>query len=203
MRLILASNNVHKIKEIQSVIGDKIEIITLGEAGIETEIPEPFDTIEENASSKSRFVYDLTGLSCFSDDTGLEVDALNGNPGVKSARYAGEQKSFDKNIEKLLTNLGNTTRRNAKFRAVISLILDGKESLFEGVCMGKINYKQKGEGGFGYDPIFVPEGENRTFAEMSLEEKNKYNHRRKALDKMVAFLQNWKQKHKIESGKQP
>lgn len=203
MKLIFASNNVYKIEEIRSIIGNSFEIITLQEAGIDIDIPEPYDTIEANASAKSRFIYQFTGKSCFSDDTGLEVDALGSEPGVKSARYAGENKSFDKNIEKLLLKLGNSRDRKARFKAVISLILEGKDFLFEGICEGKIIYLPKGNGGFGYDPLFVPDGENRTFAEMSLEEKNRHSHRRKALVKLVAFLQKWKQNHNIESGKQP
>lgn len=203
MKLIFASNNIHKIEEIRSIIGNSFEIITLKESGIDSDIPEPYDTIAENASAKSRFIYQFTGKNCFSDDTGLEVDALGGEPGVKSARYAGENKSFDKNIEKLLLKLGNSSDRKARFRAVISLILDGKDFQFEGICEGKINFAPKGNSGFGYDPIFIPEGENRTFAEMSLDEKNRHSHRRKALVKLVAFLQKWKQNHKIESGKQP
>ena len=203
MKLIFASNNVHKIEEIRSIIGNSFEVITLQEAGIDTDIPEPYDTIEENASAKSRFIYQVTGINCFSDDTGLEVDALGGEPGVKSARYAGEDKSFDKNIEKLLLKLGNRSDRKARFRAVISLILEGKDFLFEGICEGKINYTPKGNAGFGYDPLFIPDRENRTFAEMSLEEKNRHSHRRKALVKLVAFLQKLKQNHNIESGKQP
>jgi len=203
MKLIFASNNAHKIEEIRSIIGNSFEIITLQEAGIDTDIPEPYDTIEENASAKSRFIYQFTGKSCFSDDTGLEVEALGGETGVKSARYAGENKSFDNNIQKLLLKLGNRPERKARFRAVISLILEGKEFLFEGISEGKIIFSPKGNGGFGYDPVFVPDGENRTFAEMSLEEKNRHSHRRKALVKLVAFLQKWKQNHNIESGKQP
>lgn len=203
MKLIFATNNKHKLEEIRSVIGKKFDILTLREAGIETEIPEPHDTIEANASEKSKFVYRLTGMNCFSDDTSLEVEALGGEPGVKSARYAGENRAFDKNIEKLLKKLGDNPNRKARFRAVISLILKGEEYLFEGSCEGNINYSPKGDGGFGYDPVFVPEGEKRTFAEMSLEEKNRFNHRRKATDKLVAFLQNFKQNNNIESGKQP
>jgi XTP/dITP diphosphohydrolase len=127
-------------------------------------------------------------IGCFSEDTGLEVEALNGEPGVKSARYAGEEKSFDKNIEKLLTKLDGTTNRKAKFRTVISLIIDDKETLFEGTCEGTIGYSRKGEKGFGYDPVFVPNGSIHTFAEMKIEEKNKFSHRKKATDKLVAFL---------------
>ena len=188
MELIFASNNKHKLKEMRSVIGDRCDIKTLEEAGIDIDIPEPHDTLEKNATEKSRKIYQLTGCNCFSEDTGLEVNALNGDPGVKSARYAGEEKSFDKNIAKLLDELKNKTDRSALFRAVISLRLDGEETLFEGVSKGMIIHEKKGDLGFGYDPVFLPDGSNKTFAELELEEKNKYSHRRKAVEKMVAFL---------------
>ena len=195
MKLILASNNEHKAEEIRSVIGQNamIEIITLKEAGIDIEIPEPFETLEENASNKSKTIYELTKTSlgpggCFSEDTGLEVDDLGGEPGVRSARYAGEEKSFDKNIAKLLYNLYGHTNRNARFRTVISLIIEGRETLFDGICRGTIVHERRGDGGFGYDSIFVPEGAIHTFAEMNMEEKNRFSHRRKALDKLVAYL---------------
>jgi len=189
MKLIFASNNKHKIEEIRSLIGNKFEILTLKDAAINIDIAEPHDTIEANASEKSRVIYELTGINCFSDDTSLEVDALGGEPGVKSARYAGGDHNFAKNVEKLLAKLGNTSDRQARFRAVISLIVDGTETLFEGSCEGHIIFTPRGTEGFGYDPVFVPEGESRTFAEMGLEEKNRFNHRRKALDKLVTFLQ--------------
>lgn len=196
MRLIFASNNQHKIDEIRSALGQKaqIDIISLREAGIDIDIPEPFDSLEENASNKSRVIYDLTKtdatvIGCFSEDTGLEVDALQGEPGVKSARYAGEEKCFEKNIEKLLRNLHGNANRNARFRAVISLIIDGKETLFEGICPGRIINERRGRGGFGYDPIFVPEGAIHTFAEMTMDDKNKFSHRKKAMDKLVVYLE--------------
>jgi XTP/dITP diphosphohydrolase len=194
MKLIFATNNQHKVDEIRSVIKNlQIEIITLKEAGIDIDIPEPYATLEENASNKSKTIYQLTKTNpivtgCFSEDTGLEVESLNGEPGVKSARYAGEEKSFDKNIEKLLQKLGNAPNRKARFRTVISLIIDGKEKLFDGICEGKIIHEKRGNNGFGYDPIFVPDGSVHTFAEMELEEKNKFSHRRKAMDKLVAYL---------------
>ena len=190
MKLIFASNNQHKVDEVQAAIGhnDSVQIITLRDAGISIDIPEPFDTIEENASNKSRTIYNLTNENCFSEDTGLEVSALGGEPGVRSARYAGEEKSFDRNIEKLLNKLKGETNRRAKFRTVISLIIDEKENLFEGTCEGTIWYRKKGEGGFGYDPIFVPDGSVHTFAEMTMEEKNKFSHRKKATDKLIAYL---------------
>jgi XTP/dITP diphosphohydrolase len=188
MKLIFATNNQHKVEEIRFVIGDQFEILTLKEAGIDIDIPEPHDTLEANASEKSRTIYKLTGTSCFSEDTGLEVNALNGEPGVKSARYAGDIRSFDQNIQKLLTNLADKPDRKARFRTVISLVIDDKESFFEGICDGRIIKEKKGSAGFGYDPVFVPDGSSQTLAEMSLAEKTKYSHRRKAAEKLVAFL---------------
>lgn len=188
MKLIFATNNRHKIEELKEVVDSKFELLTLSEAGIDQEIPEPYDTLEENASEKSRTIFRLTGLNCFADDTGLEVDALNGEPGVKSARYAGDERSFEKNTEKLLQKLSGETNRKAKFRSVISLVLDGHEYLFEGICPGQIAEHPRGKMGFGYDPVFVPDGESRTFAEMTLMEKNFFNHRRIAMDKLLHFL---------------
>jgi XTP/dITP diphosphohydrolase len=153
---------------------------------------------EENASEKSRTIFQLKGMNCFSEDTGLEIEALNGEPGVKSARYAGEQKSFNDNIEKVLKKLGKEKNRKARFRAVISLILDGSEYLFEGICNGKILNEPRGSKGFGYDPVFVPEGASLSFAEMGIEEKNLYNHRARAAAKMVAFLQTRKVNHQFD-----
>jgi XTP/dITP diphosphohydrolase len=188
MKLIFATNNQHKADEIRNVLGQNLEIITLKEVGIEVDIPEPYDTLEANATGKSAFIYELTRTACFSEDTGLEVTALNGEPGVKSARYAGEHKSFDANIEKLLSNLAGKTDRSARFRTVISLLIEGKETLFEGDCKGKIITEKRGSQGFGYDPVFIPDGSDRTFAEMNLEEKNFFSHRKKATEKLVAFL---------------
>ena len=192
MRLIFASNNQHKIEELKAFAGKEIEIVSLKDAGIDIDIPEPHDTLEKNASEKSWTIYKLTGSACFSEDTGLEIEALNGEPGVKSARYAGEARSFKDNIEKVLNKLANQTNRNARFRAVISLIIKDKESQFEGICNGKIIDTPQGTEGFGYDPIFIPDGSDRSFAEMSIEEKNRFNHRTKAAAKLVAFLQNMK-----------
>jgi len=186
--LIFATNNQHKVEEIRSVIGERFEIITLKEAGIDIDIPEPHETIAANASEKSKVIYELTGKDCFSEDTGLEVEALNGEPGVKSARYAGDGKDFQKNIDKLLTNLSGKENRKARFITVISIILNKTEHLFEGICEGKIIEEQTGTGGFGYDPVFVPDGSSKTFAEMSMEEKNVFSHRRKATDKLIEFL---------------
>jgi len=197
MRLIFASNNQHKIEELKAFAGKEsdsyqIEIVSLKDAGIDIDIPEPHDTLEENASEKSWTIHKLTGNDCFSEDTGLEIEALNGEPGVKSARYAGDDRSFKDNIEKVLNKLANQANRNARFRAVISLIIEGNETQFEGICNGKIIDTPQGTGGFGYDPIFIPNGSKRSFAEMSIEEKNRFNHRTKAAAKLVAFLQNMK-----------
>ncbi len=188
MKLIFASNNQHKVDEIRSLLPDGFEIITLKEARIDIDIPEPFDTLEENASGKSRTIFEMTGSNCFSEDTGLEVKALGGDPGVKSARYAGDGRSFDANIEMLLINLAGIEDRSARFRAVISLLIDGRETLFEGICDGRIIEEKRGEQGFGYDPVFIPAGSVKTFAEMSLEEKTLYSHRARATEKLVAFL---------------
>ena len=186
--LIFATNNEHKVQEIRKVIGSRFNMITLKEAGIDIDIPEPHDTLEANATEKSKTIHALTKQNCFSEDTGLEVEALNREPGVKSARYAGDTRNFQDNIDKLLLNLEAKENRKAQFRTVISLILDNTEYLFEGICKGKIIEDQKGVEGFGYDPVFVPDGSQKTFAEMSMEEKNIFSHRRKATDKLIAFL---------------
>lgn len=186
--LIFASNNQHKVDEIRLVLGDRFNIITLKEAGIDIDIPEPHDTLEANATEKSSTIFQLTGKDCFSEDTGLEAEALNGEPGVKSARYAGEARSFDDNIDKLLKNLSPSENKKARFRTVISLLLDGKEYLFEGICQGSIIAERKGVNGFGYDPVFVPDGSDRTFAEMDTSEKNKFSHRKKAMQQLIDFL---------------
>ena len=197
MKLIFASNNKHKIEELKAFTGNesgsyRIEIVSLKEAGLDIDIPEPHDSLEENASEKSWTIHRLTGNNCFSEDTGLEIEALNGEPGVRSARYAGERRSFNDNIEKVLTKLSSQKNRKARFRSVISLIIDGNETQFEGICNGKIIHSPQGTEGFGYDPIFIPDGSKLSFAEMSIEEKNQFNHRTKAAAKLVAFLQNIK-----------
>ena len=194
MRLIFASNNQHKIEELKSFCKNEMEIVSLKDAGIDIDIPEPHDTLEENASEKSWTIYKLTNEDCFSEDTGLEIEALNGEPGVKSARYAGETRSFKENIEKVVSKLADKPNKNARFRAVISLIINGKENQFEGICNGKIIDDLRGTEGFGYDPIFIPDGSDRSFAEMTIEEKNLFNHRTKAAAKLVAFLQTMKTK---------
>lgn len=187
-QLLFATNNKHKIEEIQYAIGNTVKVTGLKDAGINIDIREPHDTLEKNASEKSSVIFALTALSCFSEDSGLEVAALNGEPGVRSARYAGTASAED-NIDKLLENLRDQTNRKARFRTVISLIWKGTEYLFEGICNGKITGERKGAEGFGYDPVFIPEGSERTFAEMTLAEKNKYSHRKKAADQLVLFLQ--------------
>lgn len=187
--LIFATNNQHKADEINAVVGNSIQVITLKEAGITIDIPEPHDTLEENASEKSTVIHQLTGKNVFSEDTGLEVVALNGEPGVKSARYAGDDRNFQANIQKLLAKLENEQNRKARFRTVVSLIWNQKEYQFEGICNGSIIPTQKGDGGFGYDPVFVPDGSTKSFAEMSMEEKNQYSHRKKAIVQLIQFLQ--------------
>jgi XTP/dITP diphosphohydrolase len=190
MKLIFATNNRHKISEIRAALPSWFSIVTLEEAGIFTDIPEPHDTLEENAAEKARTIFSLTGTDCFGEDTGLEVHALDNEPGVHSARYAGEERSFQKNIDKLLSKLEGKEDRQARFRTVICLRLRDKEYFFEGICQGHIISEQKGQEGFGYDPVFVPEGSGKTFAEMGMEEKNRFSHRKKALDNLVVFLNN-------------
>jgi len=186
--LIFATNNEHKVEEIRGIIGDDIILVSLKEAEIDIDIPEPYDTLKANASEKSRTIHKLTKQNCFSEDTGLEVAALRGEPGVKSARYAGDEKNFQANIDKLLAKLKGEENRSAKFRTVISLIWNNEEFLFEGVSEGKIITEKRGKYGFGYDPVFVPDESEKTFAEMTLDEKNKFSHRREAMDKLISFL---------------
>lgn len=185
---IFASNNKHKAEEIQSILQGRFNIITLKEAGITIDIPEPHNTLEENATEKSTVIFKLTDSDCFSEDSGLEVLALGGEPGVKSARYAGEQSNDQKNIDKLLNEMAEIDDRRARFRTVISMILDGKEFFFEGTCEGQITIERKGSNGFGYDPVFVAAGQEKTFAEMSIAEKTNISHRRMAVEKMSEFL---------------
>jgi XTP/dITP diphosphohydrolase len=188
--LIFATNNQYKVNEMRSVLQDRFHILSLKEAGLDIDIPEPHQTLEANASEKSGTIHRLTGKDCFSEDTGLEVDELHGEPGVKSARYAGDGRSFDDNIDKLLLNLKDTSNRKAQFRTVLSLILGKKEYLFEGICQGHITTSKAGAKGFGYDPVFIPDGSIKTFAEMDMEEKNKFSHRKKAMEKLISFLNN-------------
>ena len=186
--IIFATNNQNKVEEVRAVLGGQFNIITLKESGIDIDIPEPYDTLEANATEKAKTIFKLTNKNCFSEDTGLEVAALNGEPGVKSARYAGDSRSFEDNIDKLLTNLKSADNRAARFRTVISMILDGEEYFFEGICAGEIISERRGTNGFGYDPVFIPTGSNKTFAEMDMAEKNKFSHRKKAMEKLIGFL---------------
>ena len=188
MTLVFASNNEHKIKEISSLLGDSFMLLSLHDINIIEDIPEEEPQIEGNALAKARFVHNTSGMDVFADDTGLEIAALNDLPGVHSARFAGENKDSSANIEKVLSMLGNSENRQARFRTIIALILDKKEFLFEGVINGTIIREKKGTGGFGYDPIFIPEGRIQTFAEMGLEEKNTISHRARALEKLKDFL---------------
>jgi len=189
--LIFATNNAHKVQEIRAILNNRYDIISLREAGIDIDIPEPHHTLEENAREKSMVINQLTGRNCFSEDTGLEVWALDGAPGVKSARYAGPEQDFAKNVGLLLTNMQDNADRRARFRTVISLLLDGREYQFEGTCEGEITLEASGNGGFGYDPVFIPDGSDRTFSEMSLEEKNKFSHRKKATALLADFLKQY------------
>ncbi len=186
--LVFATNNFNKAQEVNHILGNTFKVLSLKEAGIEIDIDEPHDTLEANAREKSMTIYTIKNIDCFSEDTGLEVEALNGAPGVKSARYAGEPSNTRANIEKLLHQLKNKQNRKAQFRTVISLLQNGVEKQFEGTCKGEITLEPSGENGFGYDPVFIPEGSTKTFAEMNITEKNEYSHRRKAVEKLVAFL---------------
>lgn len=188
MKIIFATNNAHKLSEVQAVLGDSFELVTPGMCGVEEDIPETAATLEGNASQKSHYLYEKTGLDCFADDTGLEVEALGGEPGVHSARYATDGHDFAANNRLLLKNLEGKENRRARFRTVISLIEGGEEHLFEGIVEGRIIDHESGEEGFGYDPLFVPDGFDRTFAEMTAEEKNAVSHRGRAVRKLVAYL---------------
>ena len=192
MELVFATNNKHKVKEITDLLDDNFRILGLADLNITEDIPEEADTLEENALFKARFVHEKTGRNVFADDTGLEVTALGGAPGVYSARYAGENKSFDDNIEKLLREMKGANDRSARFRTVIALILDGTEYLFEGTVEGEILKERRGTGGFGYDPIFLATGYELTFAEIPLSEKNKISHRAMAMRQLIDFLNSGK-----------
>ena len=190
MKIVFATNNKHKLEEIKKAVGDKHEIVSLEEIGFKQEIPETHDTLEGNASEKAFHIYNKFKLNCFADDTGLEIDALGGEPGVYSARYAGDNPSFDDNMNKVLEKMNEKTNRLAKFRTVISLIIDGQETQFEGICPGNIMTERYGDEGFGYDPIFMPNRFQETFAEMDLSIKNKISHRGLATKKLIEFLNN-------------
>jgi XTP/dITP diphosphohydrolase len=186
--IIFATNNQNKVSEVKSIVLGKFNIISLKEAGIDIDIAEPFDTLEENAKEKAKVIYELSRRDCFSEDTGLEVKSLAGEPGVKSARYAGEARSIENNIDKLLGKLANTTDRSARFRTVICLMWEGNTLFFEGICQGSILSERRGSSGFGYDPVFVPEGSVKSFAEMTMSEKNVFSHRRKAIELLTDYL---------------
>jgi XTP/dITP diphosphohydrolase len=187
-KLLFATNNSHKLREIREIAGSEFEIIGLKDVGFEGEIPENQDTIEANAAQKARYIYENIHIDCFADDTGLEIEALDGRPGVYSARYAGEGCSFDDNIEKVLHELDGSGDRKARFRCVVCLILEGGEYFFEGRIDGNITKERNGNGGFGYDPVFIPDGHNQTFAEMPPYLKNGISHRGKAVTRMIRFL---------------
>ena len=188
MELIIASQNQNKLVEFKKILGDKINLFSLSDIGLNQEIPENEKTIKKNAMFKAKFVNTQTGKNVFADDTGLEIDSLNGEPGVYSARYSGVDRNSDKNIELVLRKLKNKANRNSRFKTIISLIIDGKSVNFEGVVEGKITEEKRGSNGFGYDPIFQPNGYSSTFGEMSLKEKNKISHRAIAINKMVQYL---------------
>ena len=188
MKILFATNNAHKLTEVQAVLGDSYTLVTPRDCGVTEEIPETQPTLEGNALQKARYLYERTGLDCFADDTGLEVEALGGAPGVHSARYATDGHDFAANNRLLLQNLAGEENRRARFRTVVALILGGREYLFEGVVEGQIIDRETGHEGFGYDPLFRPDGYDRTFAQMTTEEKNAVSHRARAVRKLAAFL---------------
>lgn len=188
MDLVFATNNEHKLRELQEILGNRFSLNNLKDIGCEEELPETRDSLEGNASQKAFYVYEKFGVNCFADDTGLEVQALNNSPGVYSARYAGPGRNAVDNMNKLLSDLHKIKNRKARFRTVISLVLDGHEYLFEGIVDGEIIDEPRGKQGFGYDPIFKPEGSAKTFAEMDAASKNQISHRGRAVEKLVAFL---------------
>lgn len=188
MKILFATNNAHKLTEVQAVLGDSYTLVTPRDCGVTEEIPETQPTLEGNALQKARYLYERTGLDCFADDTGLEVEALGGAPGVHSARYATDGHDFAANNRLLLQNLAGEENRRARFRTVVALILGGREYLFEGVVEGQIIDRKTGHEGFGYDPLFRPDGYDRTFAQMTTEEKNAVSHRARAVRKLAAFL---------------
>ena len=188
MKIVFATNNAHKLQEVQQVLGSEFELVTLRQCGVVDDIPENELTLEGNALAKARYIYQRTGSDCFADDTGLEVDALGGEPGVRSARYATDGHDDEANKRLLLERLKGVENRAAQFRTAVALILGGKEYLFEGIVRGEITSEERGEGGFGYDPLFIPEGFDKTFAELSAEHKNAISHRGRAVRKLAEFL---------------
>jgi XTP/dITP diphosphohydrolase len=192
MKLIFASNNKHKLEEVSHILGKDYKIISLKDLDINEDIPEDYHTLEENALFKARFANKITDMDVFADDTGLEIESLNGRPGVHSARFAGAGRNFEANIDKVLLLMSGADNRNARFRTVIALIIDKKEFIFEGIVEGTILHERRGAMGFGYDPIFLPRGENLTFAEMSLSDKNRISHRALAFEKLKIFLSQYR-----------
>lgn len=188
MELVFATNNQHKLEELQAILGKRFTLLSLADIGCNEEIPEDEPTLEGNATQKAYYIFNKFGRNCFADDTGLEIEALNGEPGVYSARYAGESKSSEANMDKVLEKLLKINHRNARFRTVISLVIDGNEKQFEGIVEGKMLKEKKGNSGFGYDPIFQPTGFEKSFAEMNLVEKNRISHRGRAVEKLVNYL---------------
>jgi len=192
IELVFATNNRHKLNELSKLAGDKFHLLSLKDINCFDDIPETANTLEGNAALKAQYVWEKFGKNCFADDTGLEVDALNGQPGVYSARYAGEDQNSEANLSKVLDELADNLNRKARFRTVICLIIEGKEYYFEGIVNGNLLSERQGKEGFGYDPIFVPEGYDKTFAEMDMEVKNKISHRGIATEKLIGFLKNLK-----------
>lgn len=193
MKLVFATNNRHKLEEVRAIVGDRVEVLSLNDIDCHDDIPETADTLQGNALIKARYIYDKFGVDCFADDTGLEVDALGGEPGVYSARYAGEECCSEANMQKLLHNLTGKIDRNAQFRTVIALIINGEEKLFNGIVKGTIAEEKMGDSGFGYDPIFIPEGFSESFAQMSSDQKNSISHRYRATKQLSDYL---KEKYK-------
>ena len=188
MKLVFATNNKHKLEEVKAILGNRIEVLSLNDINCHDDIPETADTLEGNALIKARYIYEKFGVDCFADDTGLEVDVLGGEPGVYSARYAGEECNPEANMHKLLHNLTGKNNRDAQFRTVIALIIKGEEKLFNGIVKGKINNEKMGDAGFGYDPIFIPEGFSESFAQMTSDMKNSISHRYRATEELSNYL---------------
>ena len=190
IKLVFATNNQHKLRELQQILGSSIELLSLNDIGCTDEVPENQETLEGNAAEKAFYIYNKFGYNCFADDTGLEIDALGGAPGVYSARYAGSEKSASSNMAKVLREMEEINSRKARFRTVISLVIDGDEKQFEGIVDGEILREARGTEGFGYDPIFRPDGFSESFAEMDADAKNKISHRGRAVEKLVDYLKN-------------
>ena len=188
MKLVFATNNKHKLEEVRAILGNRIEVLSLNDINCHDDIPETADTLEGNALIKARYIYDKFGVDCFADDTGLEVESLGGEPGVYSARYAGEDCNPEANMYKLLQNLTEKNNRNAQFRTVIALIIQGEEKLFNGIVKGTISNEKMGNAGFGYDPIFIPEGFSESFAQMTSDMKNSISHRYRATEELSKYL---------------